>query len=76
MAQVVLDFEFRLREDVADLVGELQIRGAILYPGTGAGPNPYYQEMQPPADPDERALWLYLPPEVYDTGFDEPAPLT
>ncbi|MEA2591019.1 MAG: hypothetical protein QOD62_850, partial [Actinomycetota bacterium] len=24
----------------------------------------------------ERALWLYLPPEVYNTGFDEPAPLT
>ena len=59
-----------------DLVDELQVRGAILYPGTGAGPNRRYQEMQPPADPDERALWLYLPPEVYDTGFDEPAPLT
>ena len=59
-----------------DLVGELQIRGAILYPGTGAGPNRHYQQMQPPADPDERALWLYLPPEVYDTGFDEPPPLT
>ncbi|HMC08454.1 MAG TPA: hypothetical protein VKL22_03950 [Actinomycetota bacterium] len=59
-----------------DLVGELQTRGAYLYPGTGAGPDSRYQDLQPPPDPDERGLWLYLPPEVYDTGFDEPPPLT
>ena len=59
-----------------DLVGELQTRGAFLYPGTGTGPDRRYQDLQPPPDPDERGLWLYLPPEVYDTGFDEPPSLT
>jgi hypothetical protein len=59
-----------------DLVGELQARGASLYQGTGAGPHLLTMELQPPLDPDERGLWLYLPPVVYDTGFDEPPPLT
>jgi hypothetical protein len=57
-------------------VGELEVRGAILYPGTGRGPSPRLLEQQPPDDLDERGLWLYLPPRVYDTGFDEPPPLS
>jgi hypothetical protein len=59
-----------------DLVGELEARGASLYQGTGAGPDPWALELQPPLDPFQRGLWLYLPPEVYNTGFDEPPPLT
>ena len=59
-----------------DLVSELQNRGAFLYQGTGRGPDPRLRELQPQPDLDEPGLWLYLPPEVYDTGFDEPPPLT
>lgn len=60
----------------ADLVGELQQRGGYLYQGTGRGPDPRLQELQPLPDPDELGLWLYLPPQVYNTGFDDPPPLT
>mgnify|MGYP001548249028 CR=1 FL=1 len=59
-----------------DLVDELENRGAALYEGTGAGPDPRSLALQPPLNPSERGLWLYLPPETYNTGFDEPAPLT
>jgi hypothetical protein len=59
-----------------DLVGELQVRGASVFPGTGTGPDPRPTGQPPALDPQQRGIWLFLPPEVYNTGFDEPAPLT
>lgn len=58
-----------------DLVGELQTRGASMFPGTGTGPDSRYLDQQPAVDPQQRGIWLFLPPEVYNTGFDEPPPL-
>lgn len=59
-----------------DLVGELLARGGHLYQGTARGPDPRRQDLQPALDPNEVGLWLYLPPGAYNTGFDEPAPIT
>lgn len=58
-----------------DLVGELENRGAVMYPGTGRGPDHRYLETQPVPDPTGRGQWLFLPPSVYNTGFDEPPQL-
>lgn len=55
-----------------DLVEELERRGGILYPGTEAGPDPASLEMAKRRGDPEEGVWLYLPPDAYLTGFDEP----
>ena len=55
-----------------DLVEELERRGARPYPGTSTGPAPKHLKLETRRGTSERGLWLFLPPETYDTGFDEP----
>lgn len=47
-----------------DLVTELEQRGALRVRGTDAGPNP--------DAPEAAGLWLFLPPETFLTGLDDP----
>ena len=55
-----------------DLVDELQRRGARRYPGTAVGPDPEHLRLEERRASGETGLWLYLPPDAYNTGFDEP----
>ena len=55
-----------------DLVVELENRGARAYPGTASGPDPEHLKLEERRGSDEIGLWLYLPPDAYNTGFDEP----
>lgn len=53
-----------------DLIVELEQRGALRLPGTASGPDP---TTLPSADPSEGqpGLWLFLPPEAFQTGMDD-----
>jgi hypothetical protein len=55
-----------------DLVEELERRGARHYPGTPAGPDPGHLELEERRGSGDAGLWLYLPPEAYNTEIDEP----
>jgi hypothetical protein len=55
-----------------DLVEELERRGARPYPGTAAGPDPEHLRLEERRGSSDAGLWLYLPPDAYNTGFDEP----
>lgn len=54
-----------------DMVEELQARGAMVYPGTGSGPDPERLRMTL-GQTTERGLWLFLPGQAFNTGMDEP----
>lgn len=58
-----------------DIVEELERRGAVVYPGTDAGPDPRHLELPRRRAAHERGLWLFLPRGAYDTGIDELPPL-
>ncbi len=47
-----------------DLITELEQRGALPVSGTAAGPDP--------DAPEAAGLWLWLPPETFLTGLDDP----
>jgi len=50
-----------------DLLEELEKRGCVRAPGTGAGP-----ELDRSASGrTELGLWLFIPPEAFDTEIDE-----
>jgi hypothetical protein len=55
-----------------DLVEELERRGARPVPGTSTGPSPEHLKFEVRRGSNEKGLWLFLPPDTYDTGFDEP----
>lgn len=54
-----------------DIVEELERRGALVYPGTDAGPNPEALELPRHRASHERGVWIYLPRAAYETGLDE-----
>ena len=55
-----------------DLVEELERRGARRYPGTAAGPDPAHLRLEERRGSGDVGLWLYLPPEAYNTEIDDP----
>lgn len=55
-----------------DLVEELKRRGARPYPGTSAGPAPEHLQLEARRASSQEGLWLFLPPDAFNTGFDEP----
>ncbi|HEY8200454.1 MAG TPA: hypothetical protein VII47_03790 [Actinomycetota bacterium] len=55
-----------------DLVEELERRGGRSYPGTAAGPDPRHLELEERRGSADPGLWLFLPPEAYNTEIDEP----
>ncbi len=55
-----------------DMLEELQARGALVYPGTSSGPDPERLRMTLPRETNEQGLWLFLPGQAFNTGFDEP----
>jgi hypothetical protein len=55
-----------------DMLEELQARGAIVYPGTSSGPDPERLRMTLRQEAIEQGLWLFLPGQAFNTGFDEP----
>lgn len=59
-----------------DLVEELQRRGGLLYSGTDSGPDPDSLEVARHKEEQRRGVWLFLPTQAYDTGLDEPPPIT
>lgn len=57
-----------------DLVEELQRRGGLVYPGTDAGPEADSLELAIRRKDHRQGVWLFLPTEAYETGFDEIPP--
>lgn len=50
-----------------DLLDELEKRGCIKAPGTGAGPDLDRISSTSPVP----GLWFFVPPEAFDTEIDE-----
>jgi hypothetical protein len=59
-----------------DLVDELQRRGGLIFGGTDAGPDPDNLEFARHRQEHKRGVWLFLPAEAYETGFDDLPPVT
>lgn len=59
-----------------DLIDELQKRGGVIFAGTEAGPDPDALELARKRQGRKRGVWLFLPPEAYETGFDDFPPET
>ncbi|MGH7425674.1 MAG: hypothetical protein ACREJP_05860 [Candidatus Methylomirabilales bacterium] len=57
-----------------DLVEELERRGGMVYPGNETGPDPEHLTLARHRAEHEPGVWVYLPKEAYDTGFDEKIP--
>jgi hypothetical protein len=55
-----------------DLLEELERRGAVRMDGSTAGPNTDALRFVTERVGDLAGLWLFLPREVFETGFDEP----
>jgi hypothetical protein len=55
-----------------DLLEELERRGALRLAGTTSGPNANSLRFVSERVGDVAGLWLFLPYEAFDTGFDEP----
>jgi hypothetical protein len=55
-----------------DLLEELERRGALRLAGTTSGPHADSLRFVSERVGDVAGLWLFLPYEVFDTGFDEP----
>lgn len=54
-----------------DLVEELERRGALRAPGSATGPNPDVLRFLQERLGEAQGFWLFLPREVFMTGFDE-----
>lgn len=52
-----------------DIVEELQKRGARVFKGNEAGPD--RPELKPREDLRRQGVWVFLPREAYETGFDD-----
>jgi hypothetical protein len=55
-----------------DIIEELTRRGGVIYSGNDTGPDPKALEMARRRGKFEPGIWIYLPDEAFDTGFDEP----
>lgn len=54
-----------------DLVEELENRGALRAAGSTDGPNPDALTFLRERHGGASGVWLFLPAEAYNTGFDE-----
>jgi hypothetical protein len=54
-----------------DLVEELENRGALRVAGSTQGPSPDALTFLRERHEDASGVWLFLPAEAYNTGFDE-----
>lgn len=59
-----------------DLVDELQRRGGLIFAGTDAGPDPDSLELAKHRKEHTGGVWLFLPSQAYETGFDDVPPET
>jgi hypothetical protein len=55
-----------------DIIEELARRGGIAYPGNSIAPDPAALELVRRRGAFERGVWIFLPGEAFETGFDEP----
>lgn len=55
-----------------DLLEELERRGAVRMDGSTSGPNTDALRFVTERVGDLAGLWLFLPREAFETGFDEP----
>jgi hypothetical protein len=55
-----------------DLIEELERRGSLRLDGTSSGPDQEALRFVVEKAPDLPGLWLFLPEETWQTGFDEP----
>ncbi|MFN2488407.1 MAG: hypothetical protein ABR529_01445 [Actinomycetota bacterium] len=55
-----------------DLLEELERRGALRLDGTTSGPHEASVRFLSERLGDKPGLWLFLPHEAFETGFDEP----
>jgi hypothetical protein len=53
-----------------DLIEELERRGAVRVAGAASGPNEETLRFALPQEDEAQGLWLFLPLQVFDTGFD------
>lgn len=54
-----------------DMLVELEQRGATLLPGSTSGPDAASLKFLQERAGTSAGTWLFLPPAVYETGFDE-----
>jgi hypothetical protein len=55
-----------------DLLEELERRGALRLDGSTSGPHEASLRFIAERVGDVAGLWLFLPYQAFDTGFDEP----
>jgi hypothetical protein len=55
-----------------DMLEELERRGALQLDGTTSGPNPQSLRFVAERLGAVEGMWLFLPYQAFDTGFDEP----
>lgn len=54
-----------------DLIEELERRGSLRLNGTSSGPDQEALRFLTDKAPDLKGLWLFLPEETWQTGFDD-----
>jgi hypothetical protein len=54
-----------------DLIEELERRGAVRVPGSSTGPDAESLSLLLQSGGERPGSWLFLGPQVFDTGLDE-----